>query len=67
MSVETNDEMLKACQKSLAGNSALVMLASVLDFVPRKNYQANSVQVKNLKLTLKRQIKLLPNYNLVLD
>ena len=47
--VETNERNARGLRKITlkGGNSALVMLASVLDFVPSKKLEENLVQAKN--------------------
>jgi phosphopantothenoylcysteine decarboxylase/phosphopantothenate--cysteine ligase len=50
--VETNEQMLEACKNSLEGNSALVMLASVLDFVPEQQLAGKLSSSEELKVEL---------------
>ena len=58
--VETNEQMLEACQKSLAGNnSALVMLASVLDFVPEKKLSGKLSSSEELRVDFKKTDKII--------
>ena len=57
--VETNEQMLEACQKALVGNSALVMLASVLDFVPEKKLSGKLSSSEELKVEFKKTDKII--------
>ena len=54
--------MLAKCQQALSGDSALVMLASVLDFVPTTQFSGKLSSSEELKVELKKLKKLLLNY-----
>ena len=62
--VETNDEMTLACKRALKGeNTALVMLASVLDFVPSNKLDGKLSSSEELKVDWKRTEKIISKLN----
>ena len=57
--VETNSEMLAKCQQALSGDSALVMLASVLDFVPTTQFSGKLSSSEELKVEFEKTEKII--------